>query len=211
MQGDICKNLPRITPDKVSIDMKTGLIAWEEYLTYLLEPKTASPVKFSVNPIPTIGVLLTQTCDVRKGKNLLFAELTTDYSQLDEIRRMSNVLKIAKKKINIIRQETRFHFFPADKSIPVLEKLNLLNFENIFQVPYDIINSNISVFFVARLKSPARKVLCDKISRFFTRLAFEEIIFLTDEEIKARISRNKITQEEAEEVLKLVDRSLEIS
>ncbi|MHA1168500.1 MAG: hypothetical protein ACTSRU_11805 [Candidatus Hodarchaeales archaeon] len=86
-----------------------------------------------------------------------------------------------------------------------------MNFENIFQVPYDIINSNISVFFVARLKSPARKVLCDKISRFFTRLAFEEIIFLTDEEIKARISRNKITQEEAEEVLKLVDRSLEIS
>ena len=213
LQGDICNNLPRITPESMMINIKSGIEVWNEYINYLDSPTTNFPLTFTANPIPTLGVLLTQSCDIRKDKNreitpLVFAELTTNCGRLKEIQQIDKPLTVARKKINIIRQDTHFHFFPSDPMIGVLKEIHVLDFRNFFLVPYELLENNISRFFVARLKPPARAVLCDKISRFFTRLAFEELIFLSDEEIKSRIRNNDITLEEANEILSVVNRSL---
>ena len=57
-----------------------------------------------------------------------------------------------------------------------------LDFKMIFFVPPDLIKKNKDLFWKARLKNPGLEVLKGKISRYFTRLAFEECLFFSKNE-----------------------------
>ena len=75
-----------------------------------------------------------------------------------------------------------------------------LNFQTIFFVPTELVKNNKNIFWKARLISPGVEVLKEKISRFFTRLAFDECLFFSNIENEYYISlknRNK------EEILKI--------
>ncbi len=70
----------------------------------------------------------------------------------------------------------------------------------IFFVPIDLIKNNKEIFWKARLISPGLEVLKEKISRFFTRLAFEECLFFSKKENEYYIEfKNK----KKEEIMKI--------
>ena len=78
----------------------------------------------------------------------------------------------------------------------------ILDFKTLFLIPYEFLNENIKEYFIARLKSSARNVLCEKISRFFTRYAFEDVMFLNNDEITPYLdSISKEDRKVAEETL----------
>ena len=87
--------------------------------------------------------------------------------------------------IDTIRNEPAKHYFPEliitndDKYGPWLS-----NFNRIFFVSIDLIQKHQELFWKARLIDHAKDVLKEKISRFFTRLAFEECIFFSNNENK---------------------------
>ena len=70
----------------------------------------------------------------------------------------------------------------------------------IFFVPTDLIKNNKEIFWKARLINPGLEVLKEKISRFFTRLAFEECLFFSKSENEYYIEyKNK----KKEEIMKI--------
>jgi len=129
---------------------------------------------------------LSQSCDIRQGYSILFAELT----DLPENKlSVNNIKKRVKGIRNIIRDETRFYYFPPMEQIEFFKKPKLLDFKSLFLIPYEFFQNNIQYFYVCRLKEPALKVLIDKITRFFSRLAFEDIMFLNGDEIKFHLGQ----------------------
>ncbi|MHA1650943.1 MAG: hypothetical protein ACTSYB_12175 [Candidatus Helarchaeota archaeon] len=185
-QGDICNNLPKFIPSKLISEEGTDHV-WKNYINSLEKGETPA-VKFSILPSPTWGVALTQTCDIenaKKGDSILFAELI-NYDNYQDINQLSNKKKkkYIDKILDAIRNKPRTHYFP-ELTINEHERYGpwSLDFSTIFFVPMDLIKDNIDLFWKARLINPAKEVLKEKISRFFTRLAFEECIFFSSDEI----------------------------
>ena len=203
-QGDICCNLPKFLPsDLISEEPSTPV--WDNYLESLRENNIPN-VKFSVFPSPKWAVILTQTCDIenaKEGSSILVAELNKieDYQNIEKITSKNKREKHIDKIINTIRNEPAKHYFPE----LVLNNNEILgpwelDFKIIFFVPLDLIRNNKEIFWKARLISPGLEVLKEKISHFFTRLAFEECLFFSKAENESYIelkNRNK------EEIMKI--------
>lgn len=75
-----------------------------------------------------------------------------------------------------------------------------LDFNNIFFISTELVKKNIDLFWKARLKSPAVEVLKEKIRHYFTRLAFDECIFLTDIENDFYIEYKDKDKEEIDKI-----------
>ncbi len=193
-QGDIFKDLP-IFPQFINDDEKIQV--WDTTISQINNMILPSePISFEIYPKPTMGILLNQDCDIERAHNLIFAEIKKRDDKFS-----LNPSKSYNTKLKIIRDETRFHYLP-----PWDLKENeitpwIVDFLSIFLVPIKLIKNNINQYFVTRLNPDVKLIFKDKISRFFTRLAFEDLIFLnpkerleykkeknlSDEEFKARI------------------------
>ncbi len=190
-QGDILDNVPYFElMDDIMQDI------WIKELKSEIDPYDYKLPQ----PIGVKCILLSQNCDIRKGNKLIFAKIIekTDFS--------INVRKRAKQINKIIRNETRTHYLPGSNHIDKLKHPHLIDFKEIFVVASDMIINNLDLFFIARLKLPAVKILQDKISRFFTRLAYDEEIFYTDEELISRINDNKFSINDVNKALTSVGR-----
>jgi len=174
-QGDILQNLPKITPNQINFEEVK-----ENWLNSILSDELPKIANYIVRPLLTNGVILSQSCDIRSGASILFAELknlpTNKLSPKDIGKRINGIKKI-------IRDESRTHYFPPSDDVDLFKESKLLDFKSLFLLPFEFFEENIENYFVARLISEAQKVLCEKVSRFFTRYAFEDIIFLTPNEI----------------------------
>ncbi|MEX2757179.1 MAG: hypothetical protein Q6365_017520 [Candidatus Sigynarchaeota archaeon] len=85
-----------------------------------------------------------------------------------------------------------------------LEEPRIIDFKSLFMVPYDSLKKNLKTFFVARLIPDARVVLQEKITRFFTRLAYDESIFLTDAELDGWKQAEGISETDFKETKKML-------
>ncbi len=195
-QGDILKNLPYFDP------FTDGFI--EDWVSAIKHPDQGDATIPDAEPISKCGVLLTQSCDIRPENNILFAEIKAYSINIKKPR--SRVKKIRK----VIRDETRTYFLPADGSIQApIEFPATVDFRRIFAVPAKLILQDLSIFFVARLKEPAVVILKEKISRFFSRLAFDDVIFFQDGDIAPYIDEfTGETSESVEQALRKVGRTL---
>lgn len=203
-QGDICCNLPKFLPSDL-ISEEPSKSVWDNYLESLrdnIEPT----VKFSLLPSPTWGVIITQTCDIENAKedsSILVAELNEieDYQDIEALHSKTKKEKYINNIIDTIRNEPAKHYFPKlklnDKEIFGPWELN---FKMIFFIPIDLVTDNKEIFWKARLISPGLEVLKDKISRFFTRLAFEECLFFSKAENESYIELKKRNKEEIMEI-----------
>ena len=199
-QGDICYNLPKFLPSDL-IPEKPSTLVWDNYLESLRE-NNIPDVKFSVLPSPKWGVILTQTCDIenaKEGSSILVAELNKieDYQKFEDITSNKKKKKRINEIIDIIRNEPAIHYFPE----LVLNNNDILGpwelaFKMIFFVPIDLIKNNKEIFWKARLISPGLEVLKEKISRYFTRLAFEECLFFSKNENEYYIEYKNRKKEE---------------
>jgi len=155
-----------------------------------LKTKKAPDVRFSILPSPSWGVILTQTCDIenaKEGASIICAEL---YS-FDNHKEINSIVSNTKKREYIGKIIDKIRCQPAEHYFPEIEIKNegnigplLANFRNTFFVSTDLVKENLDVFWKARLIDPAKEVLKEKISRFFTRLAFDECIFFNGSEIE---------------------------
>ena len=200
-QGDICFNLPKFLPSNLIYEEEPTPTVWDKYIESLRENKTPK-VKFSLLPSPTWGVILTQTCDIenaKQGFSIIFAELNIyeDNINIEELtskkQRKSHINKI----IDMIRNKPANHYFPKlvlgnNEDLGPWE----LDFKTIFVVPIELIKNNKEIFWKARLISPGLDVLKEKISRYLTRLAYEECIFFSKNESEYYIEFKKRKKEE---------------
>ena len=174
-QGDILKNLPKITPNQINFEEVK-----EYWLNSVESDQLPKKANYIVRPSLADGVILSQSCDIRSGFSILFAEL----NNLPTNRLSPNDLEKRIKGIkNILRDDTRAHYFPPNEEIEFFKEPKLLDFKSLFLLPYEFFEDNLEKYFVARLIDEAQKVLCEKVSRFFTRFAFEDVIFFTNDEI----------------------------
>ncbi|MHA1791030.1 MAG: hypothetical protein ACTSVI_00205 [Promethearchaeota archaeon] len=178
-QGDILENIPKITPNQINFDQINDY--WRRSSNSNELPRAGT---FQVKPILSNGVILSQTCDLRPGFSILFGEIV----EIPNNVLSSNVKKRIKTIRKIIRDDTRYHYFPSDSEITFFKKPKMLSFKSLFFIPFDFFQGNIQDYFVARLKDHALKVLKEKISRFFTRLAYEDVMFLSGDEISTYLS-----------------------
>ena len=151
-------------------------------------------------PVGVECIVLTQNCDIHREKNLIVAKIKVknDFS--------GNAKSRAKQINKIIRNETRSHYLPGSNKISKLQEPYIIDLKEIFTVPSKMILDNLDVYFIARLKDPAVKILQEKITRFFTRLAYDEEIFYTDEELKSRIKTGKSSIDDVKKALSQVNR-----
>jgi len=203
-QGDICCNLPKFLPSDL-IPEKTSTPVWDDYLESLRENNIPN-VKFSVLPSPKWGVLLTQTCDIenaKEGSSILVAELNKieDYQNIKNLTTKNKRETHINKIIDMIRDEPAKHYFPELVLInnDILGPWEL-DFKMIFFIPLDLIKNNKEIFWKARLINPGLEVLKEKISRFFTRLAFEECLFFSKAENESYIELKKRDKKEIIEI-----------
>ena len=174
-QGDILQNLPKITPNQIRFDMIK-----EHWIKSINSERLPEKVSFKVKPLLANGVILSQSCDIRPNFSILIAELKElPPNKLSP----TNIEKRIRAIKNIIRDDTRIHYFPPSDEIELFKEPKLLDFKNLFLIPYEFFQENLEKYYIARLKNEAQKVLCEKIARFFTRFAFEDIMFLKNEEI----------------------------
>lgn len=206
-QGDICCNLPMITSKEMSVAESEE--SWDAYTNALKNEETID-FQMVVIPTPVTGVILSQTCDILPRSNLIFSRLLP----LPRKERPKKENKITKYIQDIIRNDTRRHYFPNPdngRSITKEDGPYFTNFNEIFILPSDLILKNLDIFWKARLSMEARVVLCEKIQKYFTRLAFDDVIFFTMEEIKLYIKYNKVNPEDIKNVLRRIGRENEIS
>ena len=201
-QGDICWNLPKISPAQINFSLIKGF--WIKNIKQAESGIPREPITLEIQPSLSCGVILTQSCDIRSGSVILFAELREKEEDPFSPKLKGRLNQITK----ILHTDTRFHYFPIDNSIEILKVQKVLDFMTLFLIPYDFLKDDIKNFFIARLISDAQKVLCEKISRFFTRLAFDDIMFLTNEEIAKYIKKRKLNLEQVKETLSKFNRKL---
>lgn len=180
-QGDICVNLPKITP--LDLIPEPGEIGWEKFIRNS-DVALPEPVKFSIYPRPTTGVILSQTCDMSddegEGGFIICAELTRVPPLLSTPSKNKR-LDCAKKIWKTLRESPKKHYFPPfDETQGPWE----CSFLTIFTVPLSLVINNLETFWLARLREEGRAVLKDKIATFFTRLAYEECIFYNIDELE---------------------------
>lgn len=198
-QGDICYNLPKFLPSDLISEEPTESI-WDNYIESLRNNKIPA-VKFSILPSPKWGVILSQTCDIENAKenaSMIIAELNSykDYHNIKELSSKTKKKDYIEKLIDTIRNEPAKHYFP-ELDLKNAERYGPweLDFRTIFFVPIDLVKNNKDIFWRARLISPGVEVLKEKISRFFTRLAFEECVFFSNIENEYYIDLKKRDRE----------------
>ena len=200
-QGDICCNLPKFLPSDLIYEEEPTPTVWDNYIKSLRENETPK-VKFSLFPSPTWGVILTQTCDIenaKDGSSMLFAELNKikDYQNFEDLTTNRQKKSHINNIIDMIRNVPAKHYIPE----LILGNNEILgpwelDFKTIFFVPVDLIKNNKEIFWRGGLKSPGLEVLKEKISRFFTRLAFEECLFFSKNENEYYIEFKERNKEE---------------
>ena len=195
-QGDILQNLPFIDPF-----VSNFMSEWLKLVNGGEE--LADPIISEIEPIAKIGILLNQSCDIRRENNLVFAEISAIKNPFSP-----NSGKKVKQIRKIIRDETRTYYLPISKDI--FEIPHIVDFRRIFTVPAELILQDLDSFFVARLKKPATIILKEKICRFFTRLAFDDVIFFADHELEAYIKETNEPTSSIEAALKQVGRHLNL-
>ncbi|UYP48133.1 hypothetical protein NEF87_004418 [Candidatus Lokiarchaeum ossiferum] len=209
-QGDILFDIPKILPESlytVGIDDE-----WNFYVDCLKTDKRPT-VKFSVLPEPTMGVILTQTCNIenaKKGDFLVIGELKKidiDYTSYEDFKKLTSnkqkerCIKAINHQIrDFIRNKPNDHFFPKI-NFPNGTKLGPfhLKFKTIFLIPTELVKNNLDIFWKARIIDHANVVLKDKIKNYFTRLAFDDCIFMDDSEFK--IYRESLGDPEMQKIL----------
>ncbi|HEY0087717.1 MAG TPA: hypothetical protein VGB37_02670 [Candidatus Lokiarchaeia archaeon] len=197
-QGDIYRNLPKITP--IQLNLLEIKDIWLKYSKEFEEKEVPSDlIRLKVQPIRANGVIISQSCDIRPNNSILFGELKEKKDKFTD-----NVIKRINQIDKILYDETRNHYFPSDSSIEILKTPKILDLFTFFLVPYEFLKDNIKNFFVARLNPGARVVLCEKISRFFTRLAFERAMYYSDLELKEYLK--ELSSEELELIRNLFKR-----
>lgn len=212
-QGDICWKLPMITSKQMKYPLGSSKIGdksvWKEYTEYIKEERLT---EFKISVIPTLvsGTILTQTCDIRKGNDILLGRLLPLFSKTSWPKPQNLPKSITK----VLRDETRRHYFP---SLPEGITLNegkgpyYLDLKTLFLLPAEMIIDNMDIYWKARMIEPARKVLCEKIQRYFTRLPFDDILFFTNTEIITWLEQKEVTKEEVIKVLKSVGREEDLN
>jgi len=201
-QGDICFNIPKITPSQF-ISEKPIVSTWDDYIN-CIEENSPKSVKFSFFPSPTQGVILSPTCDIEnnKLKVILFAELKLDvnhsgFQEKGKSRKKSHIDSL----LRLVRYKwPSKHYFPELFVDETIYGPWELDFNNIFFISTELVKKNIDLFWKARLKSPAVEVLKEKIRHYFTRLAFDECIFLTDIENDFYIEYKDKDKEEIDKI-----------
>jgi hypothetical protein len=202
-QGDICSNLPRISP--IDIDFNSQKELWLNTIKKINKRQFQDKIiQFKIEPSRVDGVILSQSCDIRSGFSILFAELY----ELPENKLSPKLGKRIKGIKKIVRDETRAHYFPPDKNIKFFDKPKLLDFKSLFLIPFNFLNNHLDDFFIARLKKGAQEVLRDKIMRFFTRFAFEDIMFLNQKELAQFINENPNNEDEIHKKIKDLGREI---
>ena len=195
--GDICHNLPKFSIDHPQIsndeELIQGLDFWDKFLT-LQDKNIISQWQVNIIPIITTGIILSQSCDIKDESFILFAEVRNN-GQIFSQKLPERYNQIRK----ILRNDTRLHYLPMCKKIEDLKEPKIIDLKSLFLVPYNLLVKKIDFFFVARLIPEARVVLQEKITRFFTRLAYDEPIFLSDKELDGWKITEKISENEFEE------------
>jgi hypothetical protein len=200
-QGDIYRNLPKITPIQLNfLEIKE---IWLKYSKEFDEKGVPSDlISLKVQPTIANGVIISQSCDIRPNNSILFGELKESKDKFSD-----NVIKRINQIKKILYDETKNHYFPFNLSIEILKTPKILDFSSFFLIPYEFLKDNIKNYFVARLNPEARIVFCEKISRFFTRLAFERAIYYNDLELREYLK--ELSPEELElirDLFKRIDR-----
>ncbi len=199
MQGDICHNLPKISSSQINF-----LYNKDKWIENIRGQIPTEVISFKTFPSLSCGVVLNQSCDIRPESSILFAELIERTEEPFSTKLKGRLKQIRK----ILHDETRTHYFPANNSIDILRLPKILDFKILYSVPYQFLHDNLDLFFVARLNNDALNVLREKISRFFTRLAFEDIMFLNNEEVRKYAEIYKLNPEELKETLSNLNRTL---
>ncbi|MBD3189084.1 MAG: hypothetical protein GF308_00485 [Candidatus Heimdallarchaeota archaeon] len=194
LQGDVFQNLPKVILEPYKQELNN---AWSKFQSYISkeEQLPSEPIIFSGTPKRVPGIVVSQSCDIRPENDLLFAEIRE--TQELSIKAKKRVKQIKK----IIRDQTRAHFLPVDAKIDFFNQPKIIDFSSMFLIPFDFLKQSVKELFVARLIPEARKVFAEKINKFFTRLAFEDIMFFSEEEIISCIENDEITKEEANRIL----------
>lgn len=201
MQGDILRNLPKISVDSLEIseeELAENTNFWNQL---------SASVDFkhkiwnaTVSPTYVCGIILSQTCDLRKDKLILIAEIRNP-----RINFSPNKNKKYHQIQNILKTETRQHYLPKDIRVDELKQVKIIDFTSLFFIPFNFIYENIKRLFVARIIDDAHNVLKEKISRFFTRLEYDEPIFLDDDEVETWREEAEVSDEEYLRMKKILD------
>ena len=72
---------------------------------------------------------------------------------------IENPLTVARKKINIIKQDTRFHFFPSDPTIDILKEIHVLDFRGEPTTGIDILGARTVRNLIKRLSKEYQKTI----------------------------------------------------
>lgn len=179
-QGDIFCNLPHFSYDFLVRSEPNITQKFDDESKEILEDILKNGGKIQIEGFFYCqwGILVSQDCDIRPNKDLIFLPLIPTKS-------LSNVENIVQTVENEIIKSTRRLYIP---------KINPLNdensygpfeivFHNPFNVPYDPIFKNLKYCWKARLIEQARKIFIGKLSQFYSRTPVEEFIFLENKEI----------------------------
>lgn len=203
-QGDICYNLPMLIPSYL-ISSKRNISTWNDYIENLGEEKKEI-VKLSYYPMPTWGIILSQTCDLDRDDNLsiIFAEIRKN----TEINSFESKSKNKQKSHIKAIQELLRYKQPSMLYLPelIIESETYgpfeVDFNSIFLVQAKLITRNLDLFWKARIINPTQDLLKERIQHFFTRLAFEECLYFSDSEKEIYLDMNKkyVSREEVDKI-----------
>lgn len=179
-QGDIFCNLPHFSYDFLVRSEPNVTQKFDDESKEILEDILKNGGKIQIEGFFYCqwGILVSQDCDIRPNKDLIFLPLIPTESLL-------NVDNIVQTVENEIIKSTRRLYIP--KINPLDDENSYGPFEivfhNPFNVPYDLIFKNLKFCWKARLIEQARKIFIGKLSQFYSRTPVEEFIFLENKEI----------------------------
>jgi len=204
-QGDILKNIPYLKLNflvKSTYEFdKPRLNQCDKIISEIIE--NGEPIQIETFLNSTFVILATQDCDIRPEYNLTFFPL--------------KIINPSKKKEtrsyfkDRVRETTRFFYLPKLKKLnfPVIGPFYAI-LQLPFTIPYDLIEKNLEKCWFARINEYATKVYVAKISHYYTRLPFEELIFAENEEIcnyleeyRDKFKRNRSRVEDRIEEIKI--------
>lgn len=189
-QGDIFFNLPYLSIDNLIDDIATQ---WNSIIMNQKE----SPTSFKIFPISTKGVLLDQDCDIPIKKLLLFALIRERPKSFS-----SNLKKSFKEKLKIVRDDTRYHFLPPFESDTDQMKPRIVDFTQIFLVPKKCLEAFPANFLRYHMKEEPKRIFANKIAKYFSRLPYEDMWFLNEEERKNYKEAHNINDKDFETRIK---------
>jgi len=179
-QGDIFRNIPYYSPDfllkssineiKIKIDNEVESI-FEDVI------KNGNVINAKSIIFPTLAILGSQECDIRRGYDLIFFPLV----KYKEIEKQEEIVKFIDKDI---QEWTRFMYIPKsdviDKSFGPFRVL----LQNPFYISYEIIEKNLEHCWATHIIEKARRVFIGKITNLFTRTPVDPLVFIEFDQIE---------------------------